>query len=56
MIVGWLLVFNTVACCDILIESFEYCRTHKGLKVHAWVVMESHFHAIVCGWFRDSRN
>lgn len=39
-IVGWLPVFTTAACCDILVESFEYCRTHKGLKIHAWVIME----------------
>ena len=46
-IVGWLPVFTTAACCDILVSSFEYCRQHKGLKLYAWVIMENHFHAIV---------
>jgi putative transposase len=46
-IVAWLPVFTTAARCDILIESLEYCRAHKGLKVHAWVILDNHFHAIL---------
>jgi len=46
-IVGWLPVFTTAACCDILVGSFDYCRRHKQLRLYAWVVMENHFHAIV---------
>jgi len=46
-IVGWLPVFTTTACCDILVGSFDYCRRHKQLQLYAWVVMENHFHAIV---------
>jgi putative transposase len=48
-IVEWLPVFTTSACCDILVRSFEYCRQHKGLRVHAWVILDSHFHAVVSG-------
>ena len=46
-IVGWLPIFTTTARCDILVQAMEYCRTHKHLKIHAWVILENHFHAIV---------
>jgi putative transposase len=46
-IVAWLPVFTTAARCDILVNAFEYCRQHKALKVHAGVILDTHFHAIV---------
>jgi len=39
-IVEWLPVFASPACCDILVESLQYCQERKGLRIHAWVVME----------------
>jgi REP-associated tyrosine transposase len=48
-IVQWLPVFTTAASCDIVVRSFEYCREQKGLRVHAWVILDNHFHAIVSG-------
>lgn len=48
-IVEWLPIFTTAACCDTLVSSFEYCRQHKGLLIHAWVILDNHFHAIVSG-------
>ena len=48
-IVEWLPVFTSARCCDILVESFAYCREHKGLLIHAWVILDNHFHAIVAG-------
>jgi len=42
-------VFTTATCCDILARSFEYCRQHKGLRIHAWEILDNHFHAIVSG-------
>ncbi|MEI6562084.1 MAG: transposase [Verrucomicrobiota bacterium] len=48
-IVEWLPVFTSSACCDILIRSFEHCREHKGLRIHAWVILDNHFHAILSG-------
>lgn len=48
-VIEWLPVFTTAACCDILIRSFEYCREHKALRIHAWVILDNHFHAIVSG-------
>jgi putative transposase len=48
-IVEWLPVFTTTACCNILVHSFEYCRQQKKLRVHAWVILDNHFHVIVSG-------
>jgi len=32
---------------DILLDSFQYCRKNKGLKLWAYVVMTNHVHVIV---------
>jgi putative transposase len=45
--VEWLPVFTTAARCDILMQSLEYSRANKGLKIYAWVILDNHFHAIV---------
>jgi len=45
--VAWLPIFTTAARCDILVQAFEYCRQHKAMKIHAWVILDTHFHAIV---------
>jgi len=46
-IVAWLPVFTTAARCDIIVESLQYCRARKGLKIHAWVILDNHLHAIL---------
>lgn len=46
-VVAWLPVFTTAARCDLLVQSLEYCRTHKALKIYAWVILDNHFHAIL---------
>jgi REP element-mobilizing transposase RayT len=46
-IVAWLPIFTKASRCDIIVESFAYCRAHKGLKVYAWVILDNHVHAIV---------
>jgi REP-associated tyrosine transposase len=46
-VVAWLPVFTTGARCDILVESLEYCRKHKGLAIHGWVILDNHLHAIL---------
>ena len=48
-ITEWLPVFTSAACCDVLIRSFDHCRQHKCLRIHAWVILDNHFHAIVSG-------
>src|SRR5438876_6156862 len=46
-IVAWLPVFTAATRCDILTEAWQYCRKHKGLRVHAWVILDNHFHAVL---------
>jgi putative transposase len=48
-IVEWLPVFTSQPYFDILIQSFTYCRQHKGLKLYGYVILDNHFHAIVAG-------
>jgi REP element-mobilizing transposase RayT len=48
-VVNWLPVFTTAACCDIIVNSLQYCRTHKALRIYAWVILDSHVHAVVAG-------
>jgi len=46
-IVEWLPIFSSTGYCDILVDSLRFCRERKGLKLHAWVILPTHFHAIV---------
>ena len=38
---------RAAARCDILVESLEYGRKHKALRISAWVILDDHFHAIL---------
>lgn len=46
-IVEWLPVFITQSAFKTLTDSLNYCIDHKALRVNAFVIMPSHFHAIV---------
>lgn len=48
-VLEWLPIFTTGACCEILVRSLAHCREHKGLLIHAWVILDNHFHAILSG-------
>ncbi len=48
-VVEWLPIFTSSACCDLLVQSFEFCRDQKRLQIHGWVILDSHFHAILSG-------
>ena len=45
-IVEWIPVFTTQVYFDILLESLRFCKTNKGLKLFAYVILENHFHLI----------
>ena len=32
---------------EIICDSLRYCCVHKGLRLHAWVIMSNHFHLII---------
>ncbi len=46
-VVDWLPVFVDEAACSILASSLNFATEHKGLRVNAYVIMPTHFHAIV---------
>lgn len=48
-IIEWIPVFTSKAYFDIIIESLKFCRTNKGLKLYAFVILDNHFHLIVSG-------
>jgi len=41
--------FTSSACCDIIVKALLHGREHKALQIHAWVILENHFHAILSG-------
>jgi len=46
-VVAWLPIFTKAVRCDVIVESLEYCRAHKALKIYAWVILDNHLHAIL---------
>ena len=48
-IVGWLPVFTREKYLDIITASLSFCRQQKGLRLHAYVILDNHLHLIVSG-------
>jgi len=46
-IVEWLPVFTSEPYVKIIFDSLEHLRRHRGLAVHAYVIMPTHMHAIL---------
>jgi REP element-mobilizing transposase RayT len=46
-IVGWLPVFTRAKYFDIIIAALTFCRQQKGLRLHAYVILDNHLHLIV---------
>lgn len=40
-IVGWLPVFTTAVCCEILAGSFDYCQSSDAIRGHDLLETES---------------
>lgn len=45
-VVGWLPVLESAEACDIIIEAMTHSMNHKGTRLHGYVIMPNHFHAI----------
>jgi REP element-mobilizing transposase RayT len=43
----WVDVFTREIYKKVLIDSLKYCIAHKGLKLHAYVIMSNHMHIII---------
>ncbi len=46
-VVGWVDVFTREIYKKVLVDSLKYCIAHKGIKLHAYVIMSNHVHIIV---------
>lgn len=46
-IVDWIDLFTRRIYRDIILDSIRHCQEHKGLEVHAWVIMSNHVHTIL---------
>ncbi len=45
--VYWIDVFTRSEYFDIVVQSLNYCRAHKGMELYVWCVMPSHVHLII---------
>ena len=45
-IMGWIDIFSRQRYRDMMLESMQFCRQHKGLKIGAYVIMSNHIHTI----------
>lgn len=45
-IVEWVDIFTRKEYKDIAIQSFDFCRKKKGLKLFGYVIMSNHIHLI----------
>jgi REP element-mobilizing transposase RayT len=45
--VQWVDIFFRKAYKDILVEQFKWHKENDGLRIHAYVIMTSHIHAVV---------
>ena len=48
-VVKWISIFTRKPYFDILIDSLQFCRQHKGLKIYAYVILDNHLHLVVAG-------
>ncbi len=46
-VIRWVDTFTRDNYRNIFVENVNYCIEHKGLNVHAWVLMTNHAHLIV---------
>ena len=46
-IVGWLPVFTSLRYLDFIPASLTFCRQQKGLRLHAYVILDNHLHLMV---------
>jgi len=48
-VVQWIPIFTRKPYFDILLDSLQFCRQQKGLKLHAYVILDNHLHLMVAG-------
>jgi putative transposase len=48
-VVNWIPLFTRKPYFDLLLDSLRFCRREKGLKVHAYVILDNHLHLVAAG-------
>lgn len=48
-IVEWIPIFTKQKYFDVLIDSLKFCQKNKGLKIHAYVMLDNHVHVVASG-------
>ncbi|GAF76848.1 unnamed protein product, partial [marine sediment metagenome] len=43
----WVPILFNETMFQIIVDSLKYCQAHKGLKIHGYVIMINHIHAII---------
>ena len=46
-VVDWIDLFTRDIYRNVLLDSWNYCIKHKGLRIHAWCIMTNHVHMII---------
>jgi len=46
-VVNWIDALSRPVYKDIVVDSLKHCIDKKGLKLHAWVIMNNHVHLII---------
>lgn len=46
-VIDWVDVFTRDEYKKIIVESLDFCRRKKGLRIYAWVLMTNHLHLIL---------
>ncbi len=54
-VIDWLPIFVRPAFTKIVTESLEFCSENKGMKIHGYVIMPNHMHAILSDETNDNQ-
>jgi putative transposase len=54
-VVEWLPIFVSEPACSVVTKSLRFCNDHKSLRINAYVIMPTHFHAILFDQNGDSK-
>jgi putative transposase len=52
-IMGWIDIFSRQRYRDLILDSFQFCREYKGLRIGGYVIMTNHIHTI---WTASNNN
>ena len=46
-VIEWIPIFTSATYNSVVTDSLVFCREHKGLLLHAFVIMDTHIHLII---------